>query len=234
MNFRPKASTLTRNFRTAFPALLLSCGFFLTGCAQTPEKPFSQSKSFQTMSESKPAQTASVDTATFGAGCFWCTEAQFQQLKGVLTVESGYMGGKTANPTYKQVSTGNTGHAEVIRVTFDPSVLSYDELLAAFWQSHDPTTLNRQGADVGTQYRSAIFYYTPEQKEKAEKYKAELTAENAFGGPVVTEIVPESPFYVAEDYHQNYYNENGNQPYCQMVVRPKLEKFKKVFADKLK
>lgn len=186
------------------------------------------------MTQVPSSKSTSIDTATFGAGCFWCTEAQFQQLKGVLSVESGYMGGKTVNPTYKQVCTGNTGHAEVIRVTYDPSILSYDELLAAFWQSHDPTTLNRQGADVGTQYRSAIFYYTPEQKEKAEKYKAQLTAENAFGNPVVTEIVPDGPFYVAEDYHQDYYNQNGNQPYCQMVVRPKLEKFKKVFADKLK
>lgn len=234
MNFPTRLPSLSAALRKAFPVLLLSGGFFLTGCAQTGEKPFDQSRSFQSMTQNNTSQTATVDTATFGAGCFWCTEAQFQQLKGVLTVESGYMGGKTANPTYKQVSTGNTGHAEVIRVTFDPSVLSYDELLAAFWQSHDPTTLNRQGADVGTQYRSAIFYYSPEQKEKAEKYKAQLNAEKAFGDPVVTEIVPEAPFYVAEDYHQNYYNENGNQPYCQMVVRPKLEKFKKVFADKLK
>ncbi len=234
MHINSRLSAFSAALRKAFPVLLLSGGFFFTGCAQTPEKPFEQSRSFQSMTQKNTSRTAAVDTATFGAGCFWCTEAQFQQLKGVLSVESGYMGGKTANPTYKQVSTGNTGHAEVIRVTYDPSVLSYDELLAAFWQSHDPTTLNRQGADVGTQYRSAIFYYSPEQKEKAEKYKTQLNAEKAFGDPVVTEIVPEAPFYVAEDYHQNYYNENGNQPYCQMIVRPKLEKFKKVFADKLK
>lgn len=213
---------------------LLCCAFLLTGCAQAQDTHFSQTKSFKTMTEAPNSTKKSIDTATFGAGCFWCTEAQFQQLKGVLTVQSGYMGGKTPNPTYKQVCTGNTGHAEVTRVTFDPSVISYDQLLAAFWQTHDPTTLNRQGADVGTQYRSAIFYYTPEQKEIADKYKAQLNAENAFNNPVVTEISPAVDFYVAEDYHQNYYNENGSQPYCQMVVRPKLEKFKKVFADKLK
>jgi peptide-methionine (S)-S-oxide reductase len=171
--------------------------------------------------------------ATFGAGCFWCTEAQFQQLKGVKKVESGYMGGTVPNPSYKQVCTGTTGHAEVSRITYDPREISYDELLAAFWTAHDPTQLNRQGNDVGTQYRSVIFYYNEEQRRKAEEYKKKLNGEQAFNAPVVTEIVPASTFYVAEDYHQNYYNENGDQPYCQFVIKPKLEKFRKVFAGKL-
>jgi peptide-methionine (S)-S-oxide reductase len=175
-----------------------------------------------------------LETATFGAGCFWCVEAVFQQLEGVKTVASGYTGGRIENPTYKQVSAGNTGHAEVIQLTYDPQVVSFAELLEVFWQTHDPTTLNRQGADVGTQYRSAIFYHTPEQKALAEKYKQELDAAGAFNSPIVTEIVPASKFYKAEDYHQNYYNLNSSQPYCSYVITPKLEKLKKVFKDKLK
>lgn len=175
-----------------------------------------------------------LETATFGAGCFWCTEAQFQQLKGVEKVESGYSGGQTLNPSYKQICTGNTGHAEVTNIYFDPEVISFDALLAAFWQSHDPTQLNRQGNDVGTQYRSVIFYHNTDQKEKAEAYKQKLNEENTFGKPVVTEITAFDKFYKAEDYHQNYYNQNGYQPYCQMVVKPKLEKFKKVFGNRLK
>jgi peptide-methionine (S)-S-oxide reductase len=172
--------------------------------------------------------------ATFGAGCFWCTEAQFQQLKGVVRVESGYSGGQVANPTYKQVCTGTTGHAEVTNIIYDPKEISFDELLAAFWTSHDPTQLNRQGNDVGTQYRSVIYYHNEEQKQKSEDYKRKLNDEKAYGGPVVTEISPATTFYKAEDYHQNYYNENGSQPYCVFVVKPKLDKFKKVFKDKLK
>ncbi|HMP17332.1 MAG TPA: peptide-methionine (S)-S-oxide reductase MsrA [Gemmatales bacterium] len=175
-----------------------------------------------------------LETATFGNGCFWCTEAIFQRLKGVVTVKSGYTGGKVKNPTYKQVCEGNTGHAEAIQITFDPKVITYAELLEVFWQTHDPTTLNRQGADVGTQYRSAIFYHTPEQKKLAEEYKQKLDKSGAFNKPIVTEITAASKFYVAEDYHQNYYNLNGSQPYCQAVIKPKMEKFKKVFADKLK
>ncbi len=175
-----------------------------------------------------------LETATFGAGCFWCVEAVFQQLEGVKTVASGYTGGKIENPTYKQVSAGNSGHAEVIQLTYDPQVVSFAELLEVFWQTHDPTTLNRQGADVGTQYRSAIFYHTPEQRALAEKYKKELDAAGAFNSPIVTEIVPASKFYKAEDYHQNYYNLNSSQPYCSYVITPKLEKLKKVFKDKLK
>lgn len=175
-----------------------------------------------------------TDTATFGTGCFWCTEAIFQELEGVLKVTSGYSGGTVVNPTYKQVCDGNTGHAEVIQIVYDPSKITFDELLEAFWQSHDPTTLNRQGNDVGPQYRSVIFYHDAEQKEKAEKYKAELDKSKAFDNPIVTEITPFSKFYVAENYHQDYYNNNGSQPYCYYVIRPKLEKFNKVFKNKLK
>ena len=175
-----------------------------------------------------------TDTATFGTGCFWCTEAIFQELDGVLKATSGYSGGNVENPTYKEVCEGTTGHAEVIQVVYDPSKITYDDLLKAFWQSHDPTTLNRQGNDVGPQYRSVIFYHNDEQKEKAVKYKAELDKSKAFDNPIVTEISPYSKFYVAENYHQDYYNNNGSQPYCYYVIKPKLEKFNKVFKDKLK
>ena len=175
-----------------------------------------------------------TDTATLAAGCFWCVEAVFQELKGVLSVTSGYTGGKIKNPTYREVCSGLTGHAEACQIIFDPAVITYDELLEAFWSSHDPTTLNRQGADQGTQYRSAIFYHNEDQKKLAESYKAKLNAENAFDKPIVTEISPASVFYKAEDYHQNYYNENGDAPYCTFVIAPKLEKFRKVFKDKLK
>jgi len=174
------------------------------------------------------------ETATFGNGCFWCTEAIFKSLKGVETVESGYSGGKLKNPTYKEVCSGLTGHAEVIQITFDPTIITFKELLEVFWETHDPTTLNRQGADVGTQYRSAIFYHSPEQKAAAEKYKAELNKENVYNKPVVTEITAFDKFYKAEDYHQNYYSNNSTQGYCQMVIVPKLEKFRKVFKNKLK
>ncbi len=190
-------------------------------------------KPIPTMS-TETINTNKTDTATFGEGCFWCVEATYQQLKGVISVASGYSGGSVKNPTYKEVCTGTTGHAEVCQIVFDPSVISYAELLQAFWGSHDPTTLNRQGGDIGTQYRSVIFYHSEAQKQEAEKYKKELDASGAFGAPIVTEISPASDFYKAEDYHQNYYNENGNQPYCQMVIKPKLEKFQKVFKDKLK
>jgi peptide-methionine (S)-S-oxide reductase len=176
-----------------------------------------------------------IDTATFGTGCFWCTEAIFEQLNGVVKVTSGYSGGEIPNPTYKQVCTGETGHAECVQVQYEPDKITYDELLEVFWQVHDPTTLNRQGADVGTQYRSAIFYHTPEQKQKAEKYKAELDQSGAFKNPIVTEISPAATFYTAEDYHQEYYENNKNSnPYCAVVIRPKMDKFKKVFAHKLK
>lgn len=198
-------------------------------------------KKLQEMSEEKPPEVTlkesnknDLDTATFGAGCFWCVEAVFQNLTGVESVASGYSGGNIKNPSYKEICTGRTGHAEVIQLTYDPKKISFPELLEAFWQTHDPTTLNRQGNDVGTQYRSVIFYHTLEQKELAEKYKKELDASGAFNDPIVTEISPIINFYTAEDYHQNYFNENQDQPYCQYVIQPKLEKFRKVFKDKLK
>ena len=185
------------------------------------------------ITQSTPSK-AGLQLATFGSGCFWCTEAIFQQVNGVVKIESGYSGGKGKNPTYHEVCSGQTGHAEVIQLTYDPEKVSYDELLEFFWKSHDPTTLNKQGADVGTQYRSVIFYHNDDQKKLAEEYKDKLNASGAFTGPIVTEISPFTAFYKAEDYHQNYYNLNGNAPYCSYVIQPKLEKFKKVFKEKLK
>lgn len=175
-----------------------------------------------------------LELATFGSGCFWCTEAVFQQLKGVRSVASGYSGGKVKNPTYHQVCSGTTGHAEVIQVTYDPAVVKYAELLEIFWKTHDPTTLNRQGYDTGTQYRSVIFFHNSEQKKEAERYKAKLDAAGIFSDPIVTEISPMSTFYPAEDYHQNYYNDNPNAGYCRRMIGPKLEKLREVFRDKLK
>jgi len=175
-----------------------------------------------------------TDTATFGTGCFWCTEAIFQQLEGVLKVTSGYSGGHVKNPSYEQVCEGTTGHAEVIQMVYDPAKITFDESLEVFWETHDPTTLNRHGNDVGTQYRSAVSFHNAEQKQKAEKYKAELDKSGAFANKIVTEITPASNFYAAENYHQNYYRQNGSQPYCNFVIRPKMEKFQKVFKDKLK
>jgi peptide-methionine (S)-S-oxide reductase len=172
--------------------------------------------------------------ATFGGGCFWCVEAVFQQLEGVVSVQSGYAGGTVDNPTYKQVCSGTTGHAEVCQIRYDPAKVSFDELLEAFWKTHDPTTLNRQGADVGTQYRSVIFYHDDQQRAQAEQRKQELDASGAWADPIVTEISPLLKFYPAEDYHQNYFRTNPQEGYCQFVIRPKLEKFEKVFADKLK
>mgnify|MGYP001826766230 CR=1 FL=1 len=173
------------------------------------------------------------EKATLGAGCFWCVEAIFQQLEGVDKVVPGYAGGETPDPSYEQVITGNTGHAEVCQITFDPSKITYKELLEIFWQIHDPTTLNRQGPDVGTQYRSIILYHSDEQKVIAEKQKLELNNENTFGQPVITEIKSLDIFYKAEDYHVDYYKNNPNQPYCTFMIKPKLEKFEKIFKDRL-
>ena len=176
-----------------------------------------------------------TDTATFATGCFWCTEAIFENLNGVLKVTSGYTGGQIKNPTYKEVCTGETGHAECVQLVYEPNKISFDELLEVFFEVHDPTSLNRQGADEGTQYRSAIFYHNNEQKDRAEYYKNELNKNGAFDKPIVTEISPASIFYTAEDYHQEYYENNKNSnPYCSVVIRPKLEKFRKVFGNKLK
>ena len=174
-----------------------------------------------------------METVTFGSGCFWCTEAVFQQLKGVSSVVSGYSGGHVENPTYEQVVTGRTGHAEVCQIQFDPDQISFEDILEVFFNTHDPTTLNRQGNDIGTQYRSVIFYHTDEQRETAERIKAELDTSGTWKNPIVTEIVPIKKFYKAEDYHQNYYRNNPNQGYCQLVIAPKLRKFEKVFKLKL-
>lgn len=174
------------------------------------------------------------DTATVGGGCFWCTEAQYQLLDGVLAVRSGYSGGHIKNPAYREVCNGTTGHAEVVQVVYDNRKLSYAEVLEAFFISHDPTQLNRQGNDVGTQYRSVIFYHSEEQHRIADDIKTRLDASGAYSQPIVTEISAFTAFYPAEDYHQNYFNQNGDEPYCQYVVAPKVEKFKKVFKEKLK
>lgn len=172
--------------------------------------------------------------ATFGAGCFWCIEACFQELKGVTGVKPGYSGGHIKNPAYKEVCTGRTGHAEVARVNYDDSVVSYEELLEVFWFVHNPTSLNRQGNDIGDQYRSVIFYHDELQQESAEIYKEKLTKEKVWEKPIVTLIEPITNFYPAEDYHQNYFSNNSDEPYCRAVVRPKVEKFKSVFSQKLK
>ena len=175
-----------------------------------------------------------LKTATLGAGCFWCIEAVFQNLKGVESVVSGYTGGRVENPTYEQICTGTTGHAEVAQIIFDPAVISFEDLLYVFWRTHDPTTLNRQGADVGTQYRSAIFYDSEEQKKVAEKSKAKTDASDLWPDPIVTEISQLDKFYKAEEYHQDYYRLNSNQPYCRLIIDPKIRKLKKEFSNKLK
>lgn len=206
-------------------ALLLSLSF---SCAQT------RSKDDNSAREVPQAQDLSAATATFAAGCFWCVEEQFKQLEGVIKVVSGYSGGRVANPTYRQVTTGTTGHAEVCNIIYNPAEISYEELLAAFFVAHDPTQLNRQGADIGSQYRSAIFYHNDQQKNLAEFFIGKLNQEEVYDNKIVTEVSPYKKFYQAEDYHQDYYINNMNEPYCQMVIKPKLEKFRKVFKEKLK
>ena len=175
-----------------------------------------------------------LEVTTLGAGCFWCIEAIFQDLKGVHSVISGYAGGHIANPSYKEVCTGNTGHAEVAVIKFDPKIISFKDILYVFWLTHDPTTLNRQGGDIGTQYRSAIFYHNEEQKKIAEKSRQETEEAGIYQDPIVTEIVPLTNYYEAEDYHQDYFKLNPNQPYCRLVIDPKVQKFRKQFKDKLK
>jgi peptide-methionine (S)-S-oxide reductase len=206
-------------------------GLLITGC----NEPQLQSQVLNTEDkEINKNEGMKTDTATFGTGCFWCTEAVFQELEGVLKVTSGYSGGHVANPTYEQVCSKQTGHAEVVQIVYDPGKISFDELLKVFWEVHDPTTLDQQGNDVGPQYRSAVFYNNQQQKELAEKYKAELDKSGAFRSPIVTEISPLKNFYSAEDYHQNFYSNNPNYGYCSYVIRPKLDKFEKVFKDKLR
>jgi len=175
-----------------------------------------------------------TEEATFGAGCFWCVEAIFNELQGVLTVDPGYAGGKIKNPSYREVSSGETGHAEVCRIVYDTREISFEDLLEIFWQTHDPTTLNRQGADIGTQYRSVIFYHNEKQRNAAESFKELLNKSDAFRDPVVTEIAALNNYYPAEDYHQDYFKNNPNQPYCNFVIKPKLEKFRKLFPEKQK
>ena len=201
--------------------LLLSVIFISSG--------FVNYKTNQTMQNDK-----NLKEVTFGAGCFWCIEAVFEELKGVISVESGYSGGQIKNPTYQQICTGTTGHAEVARIIYDADLISFKELLEVFWKTHDPTTLNKQGNDVGTQYRSVIFYHNTTQQKEAEFYKSELDKSGAFSNPIVTEISLLTDYYKAENYHQNYYSLNPNQGYCQYVIAPKMEKFRKAFKDKLK
>lgn len=182
----------------------------------------------------KAAPQAGLETITLGGGCYWCVEAVYENLVGVQSVVSGFAGGKTANPTYEEVSSGNTGYAEVVQITYDKKVTNLDEIFKVFFTVHDPTTLNRQGADVGTQYRSAIFYKNDAQKKAAQNIIAALTQAKAYNKPIVTTLEPLTKFYKAENYHQNYYANNKSQPYCQMVIQPKMEKFEKVFKDRLK
>ena len=212
-----------------FLTIAISSIFSVISCAQK-----NNTKKSKNMDDAKIMSNLKTDTATFGTGCFWCTEAVFQELEGVLKVTSGYSGGTVANPTYEQVCSKTTGHAEVCQIVYDPSKITFDELLEVFWKVHDPTTLNRQGNDEGPQYRSVVFYHSDAQKQKAEHYKEELSKSGAWDKPIVTAIEPFRNFYAAEDYHQNYFNNNGNAPYCYFVIRPKLEKFEKVFKSKLK
>ncbi len=208
---------------------LLSITFFTSACGQTKTKTMNTEDKTITKTT-----TSNIDTATLGAGCFWCVEAVFQRLDGVLTVKSGYSGGSVKNPSYREVCEGTTGHAEVCQITYDKTKVTFDEILEVFWKTHDPTTLNRQGNDFGTQYRSAIFYHNAEQKQIAEKYKAEINASGAYPKPIITEITALTNYYPAEDYHQNYFNQNGNEGYCKYVIQPKVEKFEKIFKSKMK
>ncbi len=204
-------------------------GVVLGSCAQNKQK----SATAKTHETIQTMQNSNLSTATFGGGCFWCTEAIFQQLKGVESVASGYSGGNVKDPSYREVCNGTTGHAEAIQMTFDPSVISYEQLLQVFFTTHDPTTLNQQGADVGTQYRSVIFYHDEAQREAAEKVKKEF-APTIWGDKIVTEIASSSEFYTAEEYHQNYFNDNSEQGYCRIVINPKVQKFRKQYAAWLK
>ncbi len=230
MNARPNKKQAFA--AAAVVAALVAAGVFMAlpkhAVGQTGDKP-------QTNPASADAPVPEgLEQVTFGSGCFWCTEAFFSELKGVTSAVSGYSGGAVANPTYEQVCTGSTGHAEVVQVTYDPKVLAFSDLLAVFWQTHDPTTLNSQGADHGTQYRSAIFYHNDEQRKAAEFYKKKLDDSGAFRAPLFTEITKFEKFYPAEESHQEYYAANPEAGYCRMVIAPKMAKFQKAFADKLR
>jgi peptide-methionine (S)-S-oxide reductase len=221
--------------KAVFAASIASLAMIFSCTQKSPTDNIIQNAITNNMENNNSGGGTKRDTATFANGCFWCTEAIFEELDGVISATSGYSGGHDPHPTYKSVCTGETGHAECLQIVYDPEKISFDELLSVFWETHDPTTLNKQGADEGTQYRSAVFYHDEEQRKKAESYKAELDKSGAFAKPIVTEITPFTKFYPAEDYHQQYFenNENSN-PYCKMVIRPKLDKFRKVFTDKLK
>jgi peptide-methionine (S)-S-oxide reductase len=219
------------SMKTIFPFFL----FFMLGCSSQN----GQNNTFEPTNKkeiimSEDIQLSHLDTATFGAGCFWCVEAAFLSVKGVITVQSGYSGGHVKNPTYKEVCSGLTGHAEVAQIVYDTTQITYDDLLQMFWKVHDPTQLNRQGNDIGTQYRSVIYFHNDQQKEKATYYKNALNSSGAYASEVVTEIAEFDIFYPAEDYHTNYYALHPEEQYCKFVVGPKVEKFKQVFAEKLK
>jgi methionine-S-sulfoxide reductase len=226
--------TALRSFTClSFALLALGCqrAPILENAAMAADNPSEQKKS----APSAPAAaTAKTETATFGEGCFWCSEAVYQRLSGVKSVVSGYSGGNVDKPTYEQVCSGRTGHAEVIQITYDPNEIKFEDLLKVFWQTHDPTTLNQQGHDVGTQYRSAVFYHNEDQHRVAEAYKKQLDKSGTFKSPIVTEITPFKNFFPAENYHQNYFNLNPSERYCQFVIRPKVEKFNKDFKALLK
>ena len=214
--------------------LTLSCMVLAAALCAACGEQSKEVSSLMAAQEKPPAEKPKIETATLGGGCFWCVEAVFQEVKGVTAVESGYTGGKTENPTYKEICTGTTGHAEVCQIKFDASVITFKDILEVFFKTHDPTTLNRQGNDKGTQYRSVIYTHSPEQKELAEKIKKELDASGAWKNPIVTEISPIGKYYKAEDYHQNYFKTNPEQGYCAYVIAPKMDKFRKVFKEKLK
>lgn len=216
--------------RNTIKGLSLVLSLIFSSCT-AKEKPFVKEEFKEPV---KVKVKEGMEVATFAGGCFWCTEAVFLEIKGVEKVVSGYIGGKTVNPTYKDICTGETGHAEAIQITFNPNEVAYEDLLEVFFGTHDPTTLNRQGADVGTQYRSAIFYHSEAQKTKAENYIQLLEKEKLYDKKIVTKVSSATVFYPAEDYHQNYYNQNSSQGYCQMVIAPKLEKLRKYYKSKLK
>jgi peptide-methionine (S)-S-oxide reductase len=219
-----------RSSGAKFAALIfLSLTLSLQSCGNNPPAKTSTTKPNETI-----MNNPNLDTITLAGGCYWCIEAIYQRLQGVVSVESGFSGGNMKNPSYRDVCTGNTGHAESVQITYDKTKTSLDEIFKVFFTVHDPTTLNRQGADAGTQYRSAIFYRNEEQKKAAQDIIAALTQAKVYSDPIVTEVTPFTVFYKAEDYHQDYYNQHGSQPYCQIVIRPKVEKFEKVFADRLK
>jgi peptide-methionine (S)-S-oxide reductase len=246
---RESTVSLIQHIRSQFPfpccffaslllAVVVPAGssdrFSLGAPIQYEQQPSPSQESASQIQASEASVPRKLETATFGAGCFWCVEAVFTRLKGVESVKSGYMGGTVPNPSYQQVCTGMTGHAEVIQIEYDPEQISFAELLEVFWKTHDPTTLNQQGNDHGTQYRSAVFFHSDDQRTEAEHYKKKLTQVKAFRRPIVTEIVPATEFYVAEDYHQEYFKNNPRNPYCRAVIPPKLKKLKAAFGDKLK